>query len=267
MRRTFQIGVWAVGMLLGSRAGVAQPADANKADEGRGGPAACQSAYKKAQKAEQDGELVTAKRFLRSCARAKCGTFLEHECTVSFARIGSEMPSVVPIATDEAGKPVIDVTLRVDGYVLASKLDGHAVPINPGMHEFLFETKSGDVISKRRIMILQGQRNRRLAVSVSKSQIQAGAAKRTEPEPAASAISEEEPKPRPSQSPRGRSPGTRRRRRLPRQSRRTSLNRRRGPTSYRARRRPRRARRTAGCPPDRTCSSARAWPASPAMGC
>jgi hypothetical protein len=182
-------------MVVGARAGFGQDNPGGKtkvAQAGTGGSLACQNAYKKAQVAEKEGELVRAKRFLRTCAKQKCGKFLEHECTVAFARIESEMPSVVPTATDEAGKPVIDMTLKVDGYVLASKLNGHAVPINPGMHEFSFETKSGAVVARKRIMIVQGQRNRRLAVSVGKAQIQTEPDKKTEAEPS-EAISAQEP--------------------------------------------------------------------------
>jgi hypothetical protein len=191
MRRTLQIGVWAVGMLVGTRAGMAEPAQAAKAEQGHG-PPACQAAYKKAQKAEQEGELVTAKRFLRICAKAKCGVFLEHQCTFNYARIESDMPTVVPVATDDSGKPVVDMMLKVDGYILAERLDGHAVPINPGMHEFTFETSKG-VVARRRIMILQGQRNRRLAVSVGKmgKVVEAEPVKPPEQEPAAEPDAEE----------------------------------------------------------------------------
>ena len=163
MRTRLLIGAWAIAMALGAPQAAGQ----------RGRPArphphkACRSAYAGGQKLAHQGQLVRAKKLLRSCAKPKCGAFLEHQCTLQYGQIEAEMPTVVPTATDEAGAPVLDVSLKVDGTALASRLDGRAVPINPGLHEFAFETRDG-VVVKMKIMVVHGQRNRRLRVSVKR---------------------------------------------------------------------------------------------------
>lgn len=164
MSRALAAAACMMVLALGARPGLAQ-----KRPGRRHG---CQAAYRTARKHHHAGELVKALRQYRACARPKCGVFIEHQCTVSFGRIESEMPSVVPTATDPSGKPVVDVKFLVDGQILASRLDGRAVAIDPGMHELSFQTEAG-VVGRRRTMILQGQRNRRIAVSVPAPRIAA----------------------------------------------------------------------------------------------
>jgi hypothetical protein len=125
----------------------------------------CQAAYRSAQDSEQSGLLREARAAWGACARPTCGSFLRQECTSRFTQLGSDIPSVVPVVTDAAGEPLADVQLRVDGELFAEQLDGRALQINPGLHEFAFSTQAG-VFSTQKIMILQGQRNRLVAASL-----------------------------------------------------------------------------------------------------
>src|SRR5262249_15802740 len=75
------------------------------------------------------------------------------------------IPSVVPVVTDETGAPRVDVQVRIDGELVATQLDGRALPVDPGMHEFSF-TMDGNVIARQKLMILQGQRNRQIAATL-----------------------------------------------------------------------------------------------------
>jgi len=126
---------------------------------------ACQDAYHDALALEAAAQLGEAKRLLRTCAQQKCGVFLEHQCTRRYGQVDADMPSVVPLVLDDAGTPVTEVTVRMDGVVLASELDGHALSIDPGLHEFTFET--GDhVFARRKTLVLQGQRNLPLRASL-----------------------------------------------------------------------------------------------------
>jgi hypothetical protein len=184
MRRALAIAVCAACAVLAARPAMAQKS---------GGPvkATCQLAYKNARKLERAGQLVSAEKLLRTCAKPRCGVFLEHQCTFAYARIEADMPSVVPTAKDPDGKPVMALKLKVDGYLLASRLDGHAVTINPGVHEFTFETEAG-VVARKRVMVLQGQRNRQLVVSVPRRVASAEPAPERPSAPAASAAPKEE---------------------------------------------------------------------------
>jgi hypothetical protein len=146
---------------------VSSQALARTAPKARGGNAggtkeerqACVAAYNKAQERAKSAHLRDAREFLSKCARAQCGSFLQQECTHLYTQLETDIPSVVPLVADETGAPHALVEVRMDGELLTSKLDGHALLVDPGKHEFTFSTDLG-VFAKKKIMIVQGQRNR-----------------------------------------------------------------------------------------------------------
>ena len=75
------------------------------------------------------------------------------------------MPSVVPLVVDDKGDPRVDVQVKMDGRVIASELNGRAIPVDPGTHEFSFSTPAG-VFASKQVTFAKGERNRTLAVSM-----------------------------------------------------------------------------------------------------
>jgi hypothetical protein len=120
---------------------------------------ACVTAFKKARGHEQSGRLQDAKELLMSCAQAPCGGFLRQQCSNKYNQLESDTPSVVLIVTDASGAPRADIQVRMDGEVFAPQLDGRALTVDPGMHEFTFSA-DGAVFATQKVMIVQGQRNR-----------------------------------------------------------------------------------------------------------
>jgi len=127
----------------------------------------CAATYKKALERVQAARLREAQDLFASCARLMCGVALRQECAARRLQMQSDIPSVVPLATDEAGEPRVLVEVRVDGELLTSRLDGHALPIDPGKHLFSFGTDDG-VFETQRIVIAQGERNRAIHVVLPK---------------------------------------------------------------------------------------------------
>ena len=146
----------------------AAPARGDSGDDtpSKTGGHACTAALKKAQKLEQEGHLQEATKALVRCARSSCGRYLLQECSTRHAQLESEIPSVVPLFTDETGATVSDVQVALDGEPLVSRLDGRALNVDPGLHEFSFRSSAGAVISTEKIMIVQGQRNRLVTASL-----------------------------------------------------------------------------------------------------
>jgi hypothetical protein len=126
---------------------------------------ACASQYEKAQELRQASKLRQSKDAMLRCAKPACGDFVQGECTRWLSQIDAEMPSVAIAANDEAGQPVLDVEVTMDGEKLASRLDGRALPVDPGMHDFSFKTPTGAVVD-RRIAISLGERNRVIVVKL-----------------------------------------------------------------------------------------------------
>ena len=130
---------------------------------------ACKAAIDEALKLEQEAKLQEASKRLATCAQVSCDVFIQHECTVRRSQLETEIPSVVPVATDESGAPVVEVRVKMDGEVLAERIDGRGVPIDPGVHEFTFETEERGVVATKKLVILQGERNRPIAVTIRKA--------------------------------------------------------------------------------------------------
>jgi hypothetical protein len=120
---------------------------------------ACVTAFRKAKEHEQSGKLQESKDQLMSCAQAPCSSFIRQQCSSKYNQLESDTPSVVLIVTDASGSPRADVQVRMDGEPFAQQLDGRALSVDPGMHEFTFAA-SGVAFATQKIMIVQGQRNR-----------------------------------------------------------------------------------------------------------
>src|SRR5438045_2209123 len=120
---------------------------------------ACMGAFKTAREREESGRLQQAKDLLMSCAQAPCGGFIRQQCANKYNQLESDTPSVVLIVTDPTGAPRADVQVRMDGEIFARQLDGRALTVDPGMHEFSF-VADGVVFGSQKVMIVQGQRNR-----------------------------------------------------------------------------------------------------------
>jgi hypothetical protein len=149
------------------------------ADGGKVAPApsknACMTSYKSAMDREQSGHLREARELLMACSKRTCGRSLAQQCAAKFTELDtSEIPSVAPRITDSAGAPRVDVKVTMDGELLASRLDGQPLPVDPGLHEFSFSTDGG-FFAKQQVMILQGERNRPISVSLHAPQRAAAA--------------------------------------------------------------------------------------------
>ncbi len=138
---------------------------------GRGDPErpkdvrSCKAARAQAEQRESAGHLREARDLYASCASTVCGPALLRLCSGRFtALVDSEIPTIVPRVTDDAGAVRTDVQVRMDGELLASQLDGHELPVDPGLHEFTFSTDAG-VLATQKLLIVQGQRNRPVVVS------------------------------------------------------------------------------------------------------
>jgi hypothetical protein len=89
------------------------------------------------------------------------------------------MPTVVFEAKDAAGAIVFAVKVNMDGTVLAERLQGSALPIDPGEHSFTFEVAGRPSVEKH-LMIFEGEKLRRERV-----EFEALAAPQPPPPPAA----------------------------------------------------------------------------------
>jgi hypothetical protein len=129
------------------------------------GCTAAYATYKGALEREKAGHLREAREMVLSCADSAACPALAPKCRAKYAQLGSDMPSIVPVVTDESGAPRVDVEVRIDGTVLTSKLDGKGLPVDPGLHELAFSA-DGRVFDTEKVMVVDGQRNRPISVAM-----------------------------------------------------------------------------------------------------
>jgi hypothetical protein len=165
--RGFRMGACAACLLMWGRPAASE---SNRSKELR----ACTTAYENARQLEQAGHLRQARDSLPACAKAICGSELQAMCLALYGRIDSDIPSVVPVVTDE--DVPVEAQVTIDGTLLTSNPDGRAFSIDPGLHHFSFTT-AGGVVAVRAVMIAQGERNRLIEVPLhSQAELHAKAA-------------------------------------------------------------------------------------------
>jgi hypothetical protein len=125
--------------------------------------AACLDAATKGQRLRATHKLVEARDKFRACAAAACPPVVQGDCAGWLGAVEKALPSVVLIAKNENGGSLIDVKVTVDGKPFATRLEGEAVPINPGPHTFHFEAGAGAVVEQVEV-IPEGEQNHRLSV-------------------------------------------------------------------------------------------------------
>lgn len=125
--------------------------------------AQCISAYERGQKLKQESKLSRAREQLILCMREGCPALLRSDCEQWFKEVEEAMPSVV-IDAKSKGADVTDVKVRLDGALVAERLDGTAIQVDPGNHVFVFEAGQGPRVEQR-VLIRVGEKNRPIHVT------------------------------------------------------------------------------------------------------
>ncbi len=142
--------------------------------------AACLEAVSKGQVLREAHKLVEARDQFRVCARAECPAVVRADCTSWVVEVETALPTVVITAKNEAGRDLFDVDVSAEGQPLVSKLDGQAVPMNPGIHAMKFETADGASLEQK-IVVKEGVKNQDVAVILHTRKSPAGAVGATLP--------------------------------------------------------------------------------------
>ena len=97
-----------------------------------------------------------------------CPGLIVNDCAQWLDEVQSALPSVVPLATDEAGANLLDVKVSLDGAPLVNALAGQAIDIDPGTHHFTFERVDLTTVETD-VLVVVGDKNKRVAVTLRKA--------------------------------------------------------------------------------------------------
>lgn len=146
--------IFSAGLLMA--ACVTMPALAEPGDQP---PRDCAQDFENAQGLRKQGKLKAAAEASIACSQPSCPAFISKECTAIFTEVQSSLPSITVRATDGHGQLLTDVEVYLDGDLLTKVLDGRAVPVDPGVHEFRF-APSGKPEQTLKVLVAEGEKNK-----------------------------------------------------------------------------------------------------------
>lgn len=149
------LAAWIVGEAV--MASLSTTADA-KPNEGR----ECVAAHEEGQVARRDAHLREARRRFVACASDACPLDVRKDCSAQLDEIDARLPSVIVDARDH-GISVADARVSVDGVVMAERLSGLALPMDPGAHTLRVEC-TGARVREQTILVNEGDKRTRFTV-------------------------------------------------------------------------------------------------------
>jgi hypothetical protein len=126
----------------------------------------CLTASENAIKLRGQRHLHAARKQFLVCAAVTCPVDVRIDCAQKVEDINRVAPSIVFEAKDGAGNDLASVRVSMDGNLLVDRLDGSALPVDPGEHTFTFEA-AGQPSFDKTFIIREGERERHERVLVA----------------------------------------------------------------------------------------------------
>jgi hypothetical protein len=131
------------------------------------GTTTCTDASSQGQIQRDAHKLVEARGQFIICARQECPGVVRKDCATWLEQVQASLPTVVPIAADEAGNSLPNVRVSVDGKLLVEKTDGRAIEINPGTYTFTFEAPDGTK-AESQVVVAEGEKDKRIGATIAR---------------------------------------------------------------------------------------------------
>jgi hypothetical protein len=122
----------------------------------------CLDAAEDGQKLRDSGAYRSARERFIACAADECPGEVRKGCVGWLGQLDRLIPTVV-FGAHAHGKEVADVRVSVDGEVVAERIDGKPVALDPGEHHFRFE-RSGETGIDQTAVVLAGEKQRLMSV-------------------------------------------------------------------------------------------------------
>jgi hypothetical protein len=119
----------------------------------------CLNASEASLKSRAQHKLKDARAQALVCASRTCPADVRTECTKRVTELNGIIPTLVFEVKDPNGEDVPGVKVTIDGDVFAERLDGTAVPVDPGEHAFTFA--ANDKTVSKTLVIREGDKGRR----------------------------------------------------------------------------------------------------------
>ena len=126
---------------------------------------ACITAYEQTQTLRKDGKPVAAKAQAQICAQTTCPALLTKDCSKWVTELDAVIPTVILDPRAPTGGLRADVRVKIDGVLLNDKIDGRAIPVEPGAHTFSFEAE-GALPVEQAVALKDGEKAKKITVTM-----------------------------------------------------------------------------------------------------
>jgi len=123
---------------------------------------ACVAAHEEAQELRSQKRLHAAREKYLACARAECPVVVREECIAQAEQMEAAAPTLTLEAIDERGESDANVKVTLDGKLVAERLTGAAIPVEPGEHVLRFERDRDHEVVEQRVLVVEGEKNRKV---------------------------------------------------------------------------------------------------------
>jgi hypothetical protein len=123
----------------------------------------CVSSYERAQVLRNSGNMLEALDALVTCSQQVCHPALRTDCVQWHQEVKAAIPTVV-LTARSPDQDLFDVRVYVDGKLVARRLDGRPIELNPGSHKFRFET-ANYAAEERQLLLVPGEKLRAIVIT------------------------------------------------------------------------------------------------------
>jgi len=109
-------------------------------------------------------KLRTERSQLLVCAAPSCPVDIRKECLRRVDEVNAAIPTLVFEARDASGADLSAVKVTMDSEVLAERLEGTPLSLDPGEHTFVFET-AGQLALTKALVIREAEKDRRESIT------------------------------------------------------------------------------------------------------
>ena len=121
----------------------------------------CIAAHEAAQLMRLRGRYTAAREQLLVCVQSSCPALISDDCIANLKEVDASLPSVVFAVVDDQARDLADVQVYANDTLLTQRLDGRAIPLDPGVYTLRF-TAPGYLDGSLRVTIHEAQKQRLL---------------------------------------------------------------------------------------------------------
>lgn len=118
----------------------------------------CIAANDQQQALRAQKKFRAAREAARACANTACPAIVRTDCAQAVYDLDHQIPTMVFETKDAAGHDLAAVKVTMDGQVLVDHLDGSALDVDVGEHDFVFEAAGATV--RQHFIVREGDRAR-----------------------------------------------------------------------------------------------------------